>query len=57
MVMPMCSGVPGDQDMFPKVDWNFKSFSDECFVKFGVRPNEKAATTNYGGTGLEYVLR
>lgn len=54
MVMPMCSGSqPGRADMFPRVDWNLKQFSDKCFAKFGVRPQENAATTTYGGPNLE----
>lgn len=51
--MPMCSGVDVNKDMFLKSDWNFNTFSDDCFKKFGVRPIENAAVNNYGGTGLE----
>lgn len=54
MVMPMCSGLePGRPDMFPRSEWNIREFSDECFRKFGVRPQENAAVTTYGGPNLE----
>lgn len=54
MVMPMCSGLePGRPDMFPRTEWSIKDFSNECFRKFGVRPQENAAVTNFGGPNLE----
>lgn len=56
MVMPMCSNLDKERfDMFPKVEWNFKNFSDDCFRRYGVRPNENAAIRNYGGNNLEAV--
>lgn len=54
MVMPQCS--TGIKDMFPKQDWNFKKFSDDCYKKFGVRPKENLAVTYYGGSNLEYEI-
>jgi len=51
MVMPMCSN--GKTDMFPKKDWNFNTFSDDCLKQFGITPREKSAITNYGGINLD----
>lgn len=54
MVMPMCSGMdPARPDMFPRVDWNPQRFSDDCFRRFGVRPQLNAAVTTFGGPNLE----
>lgn len=54
MVMPMCSSIDaGRRDMFPRSEWNLQRFSDDCFRKYGVRPQENAAVTNYGGPNLE----
>lgn len=46
MVMPMCSN--GTTDMFMPKKWDFKEFSDECYKKFKVTPQENAAMTMYG---------
>lgn len=46
MVMPMCTN--GTTDMFMAKQWNFKQFSDECYKKWKVRPQENAAMTKYG---------
>lgn len=55
MVMPMCSSIDaGRRDMFPRSEWNLQRFSDDCFRKYDVRPQENAAVTNYGGPNLEY---
>ena len=51
MVMPMCS--TGTTDMFPAKTWTLKDYSDDCFKKFGVRPKETMAVTQYGGQKLE----
>lgn len=54
MVMPMCSAIdPGRRDMFPHIEWDIKKFSDDCFRRYGVRPQENAAITTYGGPNLE----
>lgn len=55
MVMPMCSTGPDSKNMFPKSDWDFNKFSNDCFEKFKVRPNKQMATTVYGGNHLEYA--
>lgn len=53
MVMPMCSSVDaGQRDMFPRSEWNFQAYSDECARKFGVRPRVNAAVTQFGGDDL-----
>uniref|UniRef100_T1D3Y5 Lysosomal Pro-X carboxypeptidase n=1 Tax=Psorophora albipes TaxID=869069 RepID=T1D3Y5_9DIPT len=52
MWMPMCS-QGGGKDMFPKKDWDEKKYSDDCFKKFGVRPNKNVAMTIYGGEYLD----
>lgn len=49
--MPMCTN--GNNDMFPPEAWNFNTYSDKCFKKFGVRPKEMYAITTYGGKRLE----
>jgi lysosomal Pro-X carboxypeptidase len=46
MVMPMCSN--GTTDMFPPKKWDFKKFSDDCYKKWKVIPQENAAMTKYG---------
>ena len=48
--MPMCSD--GILDMFPKKDWDYQKYSDECFAKYSVRPRDNMAITNYGGKFL-----
>lgn len=54
MVMPMCPGIDKERyDMFPPQPWDLKAVSDECFKKFGVRPQPDAAITTYGGVELE----
>uniref|UniRef100_U5ET05 Lysosomal Pro-X carboxypeptidase n=1 Tax=Corethrella appendiculata TaxID=1370023 RepID=U5ET05_9DIPT len=50
MVMPMCAD---ESDMFPVEKWDFKKYSDDCFKKFSVRPNEDTAIINYGGRSLD----
>jgi lysosomal Pro-X carboxypeptidase len=45
MVMPMCNN---EKSMFPPEKWDFNKYSDNCFKKFGVRPREHAAITEYG---------
>lgn len=52
MVMPMCSKST-TKNMFPLNEWNFKEFSDKCYEQFKVRPDEKMATTIYGGSDLK----
>jgi lysosomal Pro-X carboxypeptidase len=51
MVMPMCS--LGTTDMFLPDKWDFTQYSNDCFKKFGVRPREKFAITQYGAQKLD----
>ena len=49
-VMPMCSD--GVNDMFEKVPWDFKAFSDECYAQWGGRPRFEWPYIEYGGKNL-----
>lgn len=51
MVMPMCSNG-GENDMFYENKWDLKTYSEDCFKKFGVRPRPQAAVTYYGDKTL-----
>lgn len=50
MVMPMCSD--GHNDMFEIQMWNFAKYSDMCYKKWKVRPDEKRALRMYGGKDI-----
>lgn len=52
MVMPMCSN--GKTDMFPSIPWDFKKFSDDCYKKWKVYPQQNAAMTKYGQKFTSY---
>lgn len=45
MVMPMCNLKTS---IFRAKEWDFKAYSDDCLKKYGVRPRELAAVTQYG---------
>ncbi|XP_046435157.1 lysosomal Pro-X carboxypeptidase isoform X1 [Neodiprion fabricii] len=46
MVMPMCTN--GVDDMFEKIPWDFKKFSDDCYQNFKSRPQPYLACEEYG---------
>ena len=50
MVMPMCSD--GHNDMFEVHIWNFAKYSDECYKKWKVRPDEYRVIRMYGGKDI-----
>nr|XP_028581795.1 lysosomal Pro-X carboxypeptidase [Podarcis muralis] len=50
MVMPMCSD--GINDMFEPENWDLKTYSDECFKTWGVRPRPDWISTLYGGKNI-----
>lgn len=45
MVMPMCNKK---ESIFRAKDWDFKTYSDDCYKKYGVHPKLNAAMTEYG---------
>jgi len=47
MVMPMESD--GVNDMFRPMKWDSDAYSEECFKKFGVRPDYNWTLDFYGG--------
>ena len=51
MVMPMCSD--GINDFFEPTKWDLKTYSDECFRQWKVKPDPYAAINNYGGDNLQ----
>lgn len=51
MVMPMCAN--GTTDMFIPEKWDFKTYSDGCYKKYGVYPRQNAAIMFYGGRSIE----
>ena len=53
MVLPMCTN--GITDMMESDPWDFQSFSDECFDKYGVRPDYDKAITMFGGFEIKSV--
>ncbi|XP_007537171.2 lysosomal Pro-X carboxypeptidase [Erinaceus europaeus] len=50
MVMPFCSN--GVHDMFEPHTWDLKSYSDECFKQWHVRPRPHWIRTLYGGKNI-----
>lgn len=50
MVMPFCTN--GIDDMFEPEEWDLKTFSDNCFDSWGVRPRPSWITTLYGGKNI-----
>ncbi|XP_021927130.1 lysosomal Pro-X carboxypeptidase isoform X2 [Zootermopsis nevadensis] len=50
MVMPMCSD--GHNDMFEVQIWDFAKYSETCYKKWKVRPDEKRAVRFYGGKDI-----
>lgn len=53
MVMPMC--YDGRKDMFETSPWNFNEYSETCFKRWGVRPEENLIVNRYGGHDLSYA--
>jgi lysosomal Pro-X carboxypeptidase len=50
MVMPICSD--GHNDMFEVEVWNFVKYSETCYKKWKVWPDEKRALRMYGGKDI-----
>jgi len=50
MIMPMCTD--GVLDMFEPSEWNETEYSDDCFKRFGVRPDPVAMELVYGGRDI-----
>ncbi|XP_069825819.1 lysosomal Pro-X carboxypeptidase-like [Dendropsophus ebraccatus] len=50
MVIPFCSD--GVTDMFEPQMWNFETFSDNCYKKWGIRPRPTWITSMYGGKNI-----
>lgn len=48
--MPMCSD--GKADMFERVLWNAKEYSDGCFSRWKVRPSFNITGWEFGGRDL-----
>lgn len=46
MVMPMCSTT---DEMFEEQHWNLTIYSDQCYKRWGVRPNTVLVLDTYGG--------
>lgn len=51
MVMPMCSD--GQHDMFMNNPWNLTAYQEDCFKRFGVKPDPYWVETAYGGKNIE----
>ncbi|XP_058765202.1 uncharacterized protein LOC131638651 [Vicia villosa] len=55
MVMPMsCSK---ESSMYPPYEYNYSSFEEDCFKKFGVKPRPRWITTEFGGHDIHNVLK
>nr|KAF6325500.1 prolylcarboxypeptidase [Myotis myotis] len=50
IVMPFCTN--GIDDMFEPQPWDLKTFSDECFKQWGVKPRPSWITSMYGGKNI-----
>ncbi|XP_059564306.1 lysosomal Pro-X carboxypeptidase isoform X2 [Myotis daubentonii] len=50
IVMPFCTN--GIDDMFEPHPWDLKTFSDECFKQWGVKPRPSWITSMYGGKNI-----
>ncbi|XP_036283791.1 lysosomal Pro-X carboxypeptidase [Pipistrellus kuhlii] len=50
MVMPFCTN--GVDDMFEPFLWDLKTFSDDCFKQWGVKPRPSWITSMYGGKDI-----
>ncbi|XP_028772752.1 lysosomal Pro-X carboxypeptidase isoform X2 [Neltuma alba] len=55
MVMPMSSSE--ELSMFPKFDYNYSSYQEECLKNFGVTPRPKWVTTEFGGHDIDVALK
>jgi hypothetical protein len=47
MVMPMTSSE--DLSMFPRYEFDYAFYADDCVKNFGVRPRPRWITTEFGG--------
>nr|XP_043626103.1 lysosomal Pro-X carboxypeptidase [Erigeron canadensis] len=54
MVMPMSNS---NQSMFPPSSYNYTAFVEHCENRYGVTPRPHQITTEYGGIGIEKVLK
>lgn len=48
MILPVCCQGAQD-DMFPKMPWDFEKYSNECFSQFGVKPDKDKLLLLFGG--------
>nr|XP_043615611.1 lysosomal Pro-X carboxypeptidase-like isoform X2 [Erigeron canadensis] len=55
MVMPMSSNK--NSSMFPKWDYNYTSYAEECWDEFRVIPRPTWITTEFGGHNYKSVLK
>ncbi|XP_028794690.1 lysosomal Pro-X carboxypeptidase-like [Neltuma alba] len=55
MVMPMSSSE--ELSMFPKFDYNYSSYQEECLKNFVVTPRPKWVTTEFGGHDIDVALK
>ncbi|XP_010518734.1 PREDICTED: lysosomal Pro-X carboxypeptidase [Tarenaya hassleriana] len=55
MVMPMSSSK--ENSMFPTYDFNYSSYKEECWDMFRVIPRPRWITTEFGGHGIETILK
>lgn len=51
MVNPSCH--TGVTDMFEPLEWNFPVYKENCFKKYGVKPEESKTFQMYGGKALQ----
>jgi lysosomal Pro-X carboxypeptidase len=54
MVMPMCS-EPGPNNMFLAMPWDFAAYSENCYLQFGVTPQEYLVEMEYGGKNISAI--
>uniref|UniRef100_A0ACD5VJY2 Uncharacterized protein n=1 Tax=Avena sativa TaxID=4498 RepID=A0ACD5VJY2_AVESA len=54
MVMPMTSSE--DVSMFPRYEFDYALYADDCVKSFGVRPRPRWITTEFGGHNISSVL-
>ncbi|XP_051226905.1 uncharacterized protein [Lolium perenne] len=54
MVMPMTSSE--DLSMFPRYEFDYALYADNCVKSFGVRPRPRWITTEFGGHNISSVL-
>ncbi|KAG8260743.1 hypothetical protein J6590_090062 [Homalodisca vitripennis] len=47
MVMPICTD--GKHDMYEVSEWNFTEYAEDCYEKYGVKPDPSHVRNLYGG--------